>query len=86
MGCMEKRRVSPFLFAVVVVAAALLVYVGGYFGLSNPGTITSRYGTTRVVQSARIFPNKVLAAFFRPAAAIESFVSQKEVLSSYQSE
>ena len=85
---MEERqegRASPILYAVVIVLGLMLLYVGGYFWLSNAGTITRAYGTARVVQQARFFPNKTWAAIYRPAAAVESLARDEEVLSTYQS-
>jgi hypothetical protein len=83
---MEERRVHPVLIALVVLAAPLLLYVAGYFGLSNPGTVSWFSGRVRVVRQARFFPNEVWANIYRPAAAVESVVRQKEVQSTYQSQ
>ena len=86
MAGMEERRVSPILYAVVIVAALLLLYAAGYFWLSNPGTVTSLYGRVKVVQEARFFPNQTWATIYRPAAALESLVRDEQVLSTYQSQ
>jgi hypothetical protein len=86
MRGMDERRASPALFAVAILAALLLLYVSGYFGLSNPGTVTGFYGPVLVVKQARFFPNEVWATIYRPAAAVESVVRHEEVLSTHQTQ
>ena len=86
MGGMEERRARPALIALAILAAVLLLYIAGYFGLSNPGTVSWISGRVRVVRQARFFPNETLANIYRPAAAIESVVRQEEVRSTYQSQ
>ena len=80
---MEERRPSPILVAVTVVTALLILYIAGYFWLSNPGTITSFGGPVRL---ARFFPNETWATIYRPAAAIESAVRGREVYATYESQ
>jgi hypothetical protein len=63
----------------------LVLYIAGYFGLSNPGTVSWFSGRVRVVRQARFFPNEVWANIYRPAAAVESVVRQEEVRSTCQS-
>jgi hypothetical protein len=81
---MEERRAHPALIALAILTAVLLLYALGYFGLSNPGTVSWFSGRVRVVRQARFFPNEVWANIFRPAAAVESVVRQEKVLSTYQ--
>ena len=83
---MEERRAHPALIAVSILATLLLLYIAGYFGLSNPGTTSWFVGPTRVVKQARFFPNEGWATIYRPAAAVESILRQEEVRSSYQSQ
>jgi hypothetical protein len=71
--------------ALAILIAVLALYVAGYFGLSNPGTVSWLSGRVRVVRQARFFPNEVWAKIYRPAAAVESVARQEEVLSTYQS-
>ena len=86
MGGMEERRAHPALMALAILAAVLLLYIAGYFGFSNPGTVSWLSGRVRVVRQARFFPNEVWANIYHPAAAVESVVRQEEVLSTYHSE
>jgi hypothetical protein len=71
---------------VAILVAPLLLYIAGYFGLSNPGTVSWLVGRTKVVKQARFFPNETWATIYRPAAAVESVVRHKEVLSTYQTQ
>ena len=80
----EERRFSPIILAAVILAAPLVLYVAGYFGLSNPGTITTVTTVRGPTRLARFFPNSVWAEIYRPAAAVESAVRSKEVVASYQ--
>ena len=85
----DERRFSPIILAAVILAAPLVLYVAGYFGLSNPGTITTVTITTVTTvrgptRLARFFPNSVWADIYRPAAAVESAVRSREVVASYQ--
>ena len=86
MGEMEERRAQPVLVVLAVLAAVLLLYIAGYFGLSNPGTVSWMSGRVLIVRQARFFPNETFANIYRPAAAIESAVRQEEVRSTYQSQ
>lgn len=86
MGGMEEKRAHPVLIALAILATVLLFYIAGYFGLSNPGTLSWMGGRGLVVRQARFFPNEILANLYRPAAAIESVVRQEEVRSTYQSQ
>ena len=83
---MEERRTHPALIALAILAAVLVLYIAGYFGLSNPGTVSWLRGPVRVVQQARFFPSEAWAKIYRPAAAVESVVRQEKVLSTYQSQ
>ena len=86
MRGMEERRAHPVLIVLAILAAVLLLYIAGYFGLSNPGTVSWLSGGVRIVRQARFFPHETLANIYRPAAAIESVVRQEEVQSTYQSQ
>jgi len=73
----DRSNFAPALVGLLFPAALLLVYVAGYFGLSNPGTQTRFAGPPQV---ARFFQHQVLVEIYRPAAAVESAVRSREVV------
>lgn len=80
---MDEKQASPIILAAIILVAPLLLYIAGYFGLSNPGTQTSFRGPVRL---ARFFPTQALAEIYHPAARVESAVRSREVIATYHTQ
>ena len=77
-GMREKRfSAAPLLVAALIPAVLLMIYVAGYFWLSEPGIVFSPIGHRH---EARIFQQPLWSEIYRPAAMVESAVTSKDVV------
>jgi hypothetical protein len=74
----EKRTsaAAPILIALIILSVLTVPYVVAYFWLSVPAEGLGLYARPRMV---RLYPSRLLAQIFRPAAMIESAVSPYNV-------
>lgn len=83
---MKEKRTSaaaPILVALLILSALMVPYVAGYFWLSHSATGLGVYARPRMV---RLYPSRLLAEIFRPAAMIESAVTSYHVSTATRSE
>ena len=78
MGKQRKSRAAAIPAILVVMAALLGLYVGGYYWLGHYYPNSLVIGTRTI--SVRLFPYEWVQKLYMPAAKAESLLSNREVL------